>query len=155
MSATTLWFPIWVYTKHFPIIQRTGSCLSCLLESKPWEIQSIDHSSCSQCAVWYAANPGSKALSSSLWNLLHLFHKVTLNLFNLLHHCLWHLHLMHWADNWRRRFIRQLPQLILRRPVLHFRKGSVSFYFIFRFIFFQFLPRWIMLPPEIFFVFIS
>lgn len=112
-----LWFPIWVYTKHFPIIQRTGNCLSCFLESKPWEIQSVDHSSCSQCAVWYAANPGSKALRSNLWNLLHLFHKVTLNLFNLLHHYLWHPHLMHWVDNWRRRFIRQLSQLILRRPV--------------------------------------
>ena len=60
---------------------------SCLFESKPWEMQSADHSSCSQCTVWYAANPVSKALSSSLWNLLHLFHKVTLNLFNLFHHC--------------------------------------------------------------------
>jgi len=101
-----------------------------LLESRTWG--SADHSSCSQSAVWYAVNPARKALSSSLWNLLHLFHKVTLNLFNLLHHCFCHPHLMHWVDNWRRRFIRQLSQLNLRRPVFTRYEGQcfILFYFL-------------------------
>ena len=114
-----------------------------LLESRTWG--SADHSSCSQSAVWYAVNPARKALSSSLWNLLHLFHKVTLNLFNLLHHCFCHPHLMHWVDNWRRRFIRQL-NWILEGQFLHVMKGNVSFYFIFYFTFSCLLPYWTTLP---------